>query len=472
MSRFDKTDGSDGFAVEKMAMDKLKIAMKWLADHGSELLFPLCFIFANTLNLVFFYFGLAFQDNPAREYCFIGMNLLVALFSGAVWISVIYERKIRFSALIAAGAGVWLLMLGFLVSAIRFGITDILVNYFPIYVVFGVPSFFAGFCGAIQKKETSFYQTLENASFLAFPAALIYLLGQMFQAFPPEWGYNMGILNYMTIAYSFMPFLLAHLISFTRASSWNLRPGRPIKKSQLVRGIMIIIYWAAIIATGTRGCYVCVGSVCALLFLKHRGLHRGTWRQNWMPVLLMGLLFFNMFVYAPPGLSRVHRVNIFLDGVQQGMITTSDNKYTPDDELIDKLVQGDILPGDSGEAEAEMKYALNDRGALYKIAIQEIRKSPIGGMGPLGFSIKYGVYPHNAVLELFSETGVVGASIMLGIILLAIINLVKRSKRNETVLYLLIFIAAYALQASISGSIWECSALLWALGYGLTNDAS
>ena len=89
-------------------------------------------------------------------------------------------------------------------------------------------------------------------------------------------------------------------------------------------------------------------------------------------------------------------------------------------------------------------------------------------MGPFGYQIKYGFYPHNALLQLLCETGLIGTIPMLALIILSVIRIFKAGWTNHFIRRLFLFFVVYAVQANMSGNLWECSALLCALGYGLT----
>ena len=59
----------------------------------------------------------------------------------------------------------------------------------------------------------------------------------------------------------------------------------------------------------------------------------------------------------------------------------------------------------------------------------------------------------------------------LPLLLLTVIALVKLAVvgwKDKNVWYIMVFLLAYAIQANISGSLWNCPALLAALGYGLS----
>ena len=51
-------------------------------------------------------------------------------------------------------------------------------------------------------------------------------------------------------------------------------------------------------------------------------------------------------------------------------------------------------------------------------------------------------------------------------IIWAIIRMLRIGRRRKEIRYLILLFVAYAIQANISGDLWNCSALLCALGYG------
>lgn len=110
---------------------------------------------------------------------------------------------------------------------------------------------------------------------------------------------------------------------------------------------------------------------------------------------------------------------------------------------------------------------IRSRGTLYKLALKEFQKSPLTGMGPMGYTVKYGMYPHNILLELLCETGVAGFVPFMLLILWAIMNLLRFGWKQKYVRYFFLFLIAYMVQANISGGLWYFSPLLCALGYGL-----
>ena len=88
-------------------------------------------------------------------------------------------------------------------------------------------------------------------------------------------------------------------------------------------------------------------------------------------------------------------------------------------------------------------------------------------MGPMGYTVKYGMYPHNIPLELLCETGLAGFVPLMLLVLWAVMNLLRSGWKQKYVRYFFLFLIAYMIEANISGDLWYFSPLLCALGYGL-----
>ena len=467
--------------------------------------FPLSIVFSSVVNIVFFYLGLASAENPIRIYGFILINLLFAVFCGLVFISVCVVKKPSISVLTLPALSVLVYFFFFAISYHKFGLSSVFIDYVPKFISFCVPALLAGVCGAIMGKESSFFSVLEKTSIIVLPSALIYVFGELFGLIPWEWNYgtSLGVISYMSLAYTFFPFLLVHLFCFMSDHEWNtLVKKKPLPFRQAFRCTAAAIYWFAIIATGTRGAYVCVVFVCAILLFKSYKNDKRKHSRKLLPIAITLLLVFNVFVYAPPGFTRVHRVDSFIEGATEGKIVTSNAQNQPSEQAIanmvnepvspasvhdaggkesgnttgngvpsnsDKYTEAPNQPGVSQENADEKieQYSLRNRGTLYSLAWKEFCKHPATGMGALGFTIKYkGYYPHNAVLELLCETGLIGTSIVLLIILVVFIRLLISCRNNSLIGSILIIILAYALVANISGTIWDNKVLMWAIGYG------
>lgn len=440
---------------------------------------PLSFTFSFLVNIVFYYLGLAFQENPAREYGFILLCVAFAVCSGLTLLYVLKQERFPWKTW-----SLWICTMVFYcacfaVGLLSFGTDSLLFEYLQQFIVFCLPAFFIGICAAKWRTDVHLIPTLEKLSFLVLPAAVIYLNQVLFNANPFNYGRDLGIIHYMSFAYTLMPFLLAQILQFVDDAALELPLlDRTARHPRLVRVPMILIYWIVIYSSGTRGTVICVLCVCLMLALL-KLLHRQSIKKTALiSCVLLASLLFNLYVYAPAGMRWLSRMDIFLNGLSEGKLVTSVDGDAVE-ENIDEWVAAPNLPEQTvptaptdgtepAEGDDGTSTRIRNRGTLYEIAVKEFMKSPLTGMGPGGYSDKYHIYPHNAILELLAETGLAGTLTMFLLVLLALKKLLVDAWYDKNAQYLLLIIIAYAVRANISGTFWECSALLCALGFGLT----
>ena len=462
-------------------MDQI-LSKVWNSRYGKYLL-PLSFCLGNLINVGFYYLGLAFEDNIARQAGFIIGNVLFTVIAFTALLSVLRFGQLRLRSLLPLGAVLLFFAGGYIWALLHFGFTGTWIHNAGQFVFFSFPAFCAGVYAARKRYEADFFEILERLGLFAAPAALIYFNGALFNCNPFNYGRDLGIINYMSFSYTLMPFLLAMVLRFLEKKPLTLFR-RALKYPQRVRGFLIALYWIAIIAAGTRGTYFCVVGFCICLVVSSC-LHREARKKSaLLSAAMTFVLCFNIFVYAPQGFGT-SRMSIFLQGVSKGELVTTDEDPKVSGK-IDDLVKADgdhqianrpetpsepDTPAEpdapSQEDNAEDNIQVGSRGTLFKLAIKEFQKSPITGMGPMGYTVKYGMYPHNIPLELLCETGLVGFVLLILLILWAVVNLFYFGWKKKYVRYFFLFLIAYVVQANISGNLWYFSPLLCALGYGL-----
>lgn len=460
---------------ENSPMDRI-LSKVWNSRYGKYLL-PLSFCVGNLINVIFYYLGLAFQDNIARQTGFVIGNVLFASVAFLALLSTLRFGHLKLKSLLPLGL-VLLFFAGCYIRAlIRFGFTGTWTHHAGQFVFFSFPAFCAGVYMAQRRYEAAFFEGLEQFGLFAAPAALIYFNGAVFNCNPFNYGRDLGIINYMSFSYTLMPFLLAMVFQFLDGKPFSLF-GRTLRHPQRLRCILIALFWIAIIASGTRGTYFCVVGFCICLVFSSC-LHRESrQRSAILSAAMTFVLCFNIFVYAPQGFGT-WRMASFLQGVSKGELVTSKEDPKVSDK-IDDLVKADgnqqitNLPNTPSEPDApsqedstEENIQIGSRGTLFKLAVKEFQKLPITGIGPMGYTVKYGMYPHNIPLELLCETGLAGFITLMLLIFWAVINLLRSGWKQKYVRYFFLFLTAYMVQANISGDLWYFSPLLCALGYGL-----
>ena len=451
------------------------LARVWNSRYGKYLL-PLSFCIGNLINILLFYLGLAYTDNAVRDVVFIIGNVLFTLVAAVALLSVLRFGRMKCRTLLPLGIVLLFYMVCYLMVPLRHGFTSSWIHSAGQFACFSFPAFCAGIYAAVKQQEETLFASLERLGFCVAPAALIYLNGALFGCNPFHDGWYLGIINYMDLAYTIMPFLLALVVQFSEKRPLTIL-GRTLAYPQWVRGVLIALFWVVICATGTRGTYFCVLGFCVCL-VGLSLLHRSNRRRTMVVSAAMALLlFFNIFVYSPKGFNT-WRMKSFVDGLTNGEIVTGTDVENVDDYLKDMVKadgdrqianrpEDDPAAGDFAEDHVGAKnLTFRNRGTLFKLAIMEFQKSPIVGMGPMGYSIKYGLYPHNAILQILCETGIIGFLFFMTFIIWAIIRMLRIGRRRKEIRYLILLFVAYAIQANISGDLWNCSALLCALGYG------
>lgn len=469
----------------------------WTSRYKHALL-PLSFLFGSLLNFGFYYLGLAYKDNIVRTYGFIVGQLLLAVLCGLAFLSAVKHEKMSKRAWAGLSAVFLFYCANFAAGLLHNGMNSHWKDYFVHFVCFALPALLAGVFGALSRAEQRLLPLMEKISFFVLPGGMIYLNGLLFNCNPFGYNRDFGIVDYMGFAYTIMPFLLVHIIQFCDCAPLELPLlKRPAARPQLLRGAMTAIYWVDIIGSGTRGTMMCVIGFCGLLVISKLIHKDGAPRAFVVSAAMAAILLFNIFIYAPEGMYGVGRMNMFLEGLKQGEIVTSTAEAGEIKDKLDSLVSADgnqqvanredepanqtpdkpaepspIAPVGPTDPTPEDVVAENlvigNRGTLYKLAWKEFLKSPLTGMGLSGYPVKYEHYPHNVILELLCEGGVLLGVPILLLILWAVIRLFGIAQRDRSVRYLLLIFLTYAIRYNISGYVWSCDVLLCAVGYGFS----
>ena len=267
---------------------------------------------------------------------------------------------------------------------------------------------------------------------------------------------NVGLLNYMSISYMLMPFLLVHVVHFVLRES--------IIKSvfcknciQCFRFLAIIMYSFALVLAATRGTICCV--IVALVFFAIINIyHKYSLRRTIFIVgIVLGILFTGMLF---PGTGLNQRIEVVESGLQEGKLVTSRSSDINTGE-IERLVKLDYH---NNEWDSIPK--ISNRGTLYTLAIKEFQKSPIVGMYPGGYWEKYKLYPHNIFLEVICELGIFSILIF-SFIYIAGKTIVCDAVADEQKIGIFVLFIAYILRACVSGSFWTDYFICAFMGYGL-----
>lgn len=456
-------------------MQKKKKIKSSAVRAAAGIMFPLGFVFSDVYKLCLYCIGMAYTDCRAYDIIYPAGCAVFALFCGITFLLLLKaERPSLYRALLPAAA-VALFAVLFATGFIRGGAGEHRVYNIILFVLRCAPAFMAG-CGAAllyPRSTESFTAVGERIALAALPAAIIYFTMAIFGCNPYTDGTYLGTINYMSFAYTLMPLLCCILLRLYEDAPLTLPTlggSFTVRRPRLCRATVILIFWVDIIASGTRGCYLAVIVFCFAAFLWRLISHRRALGGFLVSALMAAVFLINVFVWAPPGMQAAKRLNIFLDSMAQGEFTTTDSEDPEISGAIDSAFDNTLQGDTSGDIEIEIEddARISDRGSIYKLAVAEFLHSPLTGMGQGEFQEKYGVYPHNILLEMLCETGICGTLPMLLLLALAVAGILRAARHSRGGAEAALIFLSYLVRENISNSMWQSVPLLAALGFGLT----
>lgn len=323
---------------------------------------------------------------------------------------------------------------------------------------------------------------VENLSIFYFPYACFYIHGLI------QSGGNNGTtfygLKYLTIGMYILIPITAMILNYVYYGQRKLYGFIPVVLSNCIRIVLVIAYiYLILMANGSRGpvlaFMVFIVALVITTIVRKIQVKKSTF------VALVSFAVIAIFMVAPINNRLSVKVDIVIDNflAGNGFVTSS----RVDDVTIDFESEADIVDSEDSESEMDMAdnedseasldaqtestdistLVLADRGVLFTLAINESIQNPFGGLGVLGYTYKYGKYPHNAVLEILADFGIVFGGMMLLIILFVFIKLFLCTKHNRNIITILLFAITFATLAMSSGTVYENVVLYYGLGFGL-----
>lgn len=366
------------------------------------------------------------------------------------------------------------------IALARFGFySGILMQAKP-FILYASTAVLVGGLVGIKAGETDFFDKAEWFTLISIPVALNYVI-MLFTNTSPYTNGGIGIADYMNLSYAYMPLLFTLVIQMARGKSGFLFI-KGQRKAYLIRSVLIILIWMLILGCATRGTILCVLVFFVLLiaYLFFMRLYKAEHMKKLFLVFGIIVLQFITFTYVftPEGLIRLERVNHFTESLKEGEVETARDAPGVKEYGLDKLVNN-LSPTYAVDLEKAgidyttldnawiIGYTIKDRVTIYNLAWKEAVKRPFTGMGPFGFIAKYGNYPHNFVLELFTDLGFIIGSAVLLIIVLCFLKLVINCGKDSNMGFLLVFLCGYVGNLMISGTVWSQPSLLFGIAYSL-----
>lgn len=371
----------------------------------------------NFFNMVFYYLGL----DSIKTVLSTGLYCLLDLYLGLYFLKVLRNHFNGFAVAAMAVVGVlggvpYLLQGRFegLLQYVIFVIPFLLICYLCIFDEDGLPRFF---------------RSLDQFSWFAAVMAVVYVVLLFAVADEATGAITIVGMHYGDIAYALTPFYIYTMMLTLHRTTWK----------ELLR---LVIFFVAICYTGTRSALIIMFFsiiVYVVLFLLVRGFHRNLLLKG-VALVLGGVVLFTLCSKIVPSSSRL---TVAQDGIyeiheQEAANADDTNKvfnvdtqeyqtvnlvyihYLVESDLprleTEKLLHDDIVHQTGkyivvtdSQAEELSTFTLHmNRIVLWSSAFQEFLKAPIFGNGSLYYQAKYNYFPHNIILELLCDYGVVG----------------------------------------------------------------
>jgi O-antigen ligase len=201
--------------------------------------------------------------------------------------------------------------------------------------------------------------------------------------------------------------------------------------------ISVPLLCAALVASVARGPILFFVAVLVPFLFLRRVRAAVTATNIWLPVLLGGLLAFSASLYW----------------LQQQ--EAAQGKFATKRAEIEEVLRGSSTP----------TYTAGRRLTLYRWALKMFAEKPLTGWGLGGWSYyaldrDVPAYPHNLVLEIAAEEGVMGLA-ALGILLLTVLLALRRIWRSSPDLSFIAPVFAFSLLATMTSGDINVNRPLW-----------
>lgn len=324
-----------------------------------------------------------------------------------------------------------------------------------------------------ERRLKAFLLTCRNYALVLSPVVLYYCV--RFYLPSAEYGVaNLGVLNYMPLAYGLLEFCIFLLLRLLLAVWEREKPA-----FSWLDFALYTLFSIAITLSGTKGTILCLvwGGFLAVIYSVAVRKGRRAFVQYAAASLLAVALFSTAFA---PSYGVENRVVAFfgeLAAPESSELSMEDIEET--DDIINRLSDspgGDVdvveffRSGKAAEALASgqitqeeydalkamhdklMYTATGGRKSLWLKAISEIKTAPVLGQGPYFYQTKYGTYPHNFFLELATDFGLPLTLAVAVLGLYVFIRLIRESLHSPLVAVCTFYVLAYLPRMAVGGS--------------------
>ncbi len=462
-------------------------------------LMPLSLMSSGYVNLVLFYFGLHAYDDIRRLVSVVILSIVFA-FSLMKLLFLYHDYPERRRKIIALCCIPALWIIAFIVAMVRSGIQSQIAYTLGCFGIYCIPAFIFAISIAIERTEGLFIRCFKWYTLFIAPLMFFYIVRIIIT---PQFVYglnNLGELDYLVIGYTLVPMLVFCILDLF------LYKG----KDNGLKLICIFLLWIACIFTGAKGPLLCLLAFLVLfmvlLFIRNQK-DKIIFR---LFAAMFSILLCFLFVYSPPS-AGIYRTSIFINGLVPKVIqftaSSEEDKrlqsMLADNKSIQEVFNETIEPSDvsstiseqsiqnqpgnigahgsaegngnkpeqaiENEAQEKPQRPIYGNGwermFIYKLAIKEGNNNPLTGLGPMGFTLKYGMYPHNALLELVADFGYIITCVFVFAVSVLIVFLYVSGLKDVIIGCMLLYFLSCIPGEMLSGTVYSSIVVLFFLGY-------
>ena len=466
-----------------------------------EFLFPACLFTRNYVSLFLAFYGCFLFKNESQRIAVSAIfSAVIAVMVGIKFLAVL--KKINVYDIIKLFIPLLIFLFPFFYGLLLHGIRKEIIWQLLQFILFAIPVFFVAVYIVKENKLKQLLLDLNWYGIGILPFGVFYIL-RFFTTSKVNTSYNeFGGLSYMTISYIFLIVFVVSVLNVIYIKK---------KFSKILQMFIIIVSWFTALYAGTRGGIVSFFSFIVIIFVSDFCLNH---HRNIKPILALGLFMiltyvFSVKVWAPASSGPGRRLQNFLYDVriyeQDSSKKLSGKKSGLKSEEIDiqafyiqYCIQKDqnieksikqlhenrdekgkqLIFYETEEMEQEGKNYNFEirRPALYKFAFEEFKKHPIIGNGAYYFQNKYDLntgdigysfYPHNTVLELLCDFGLVGLVIFSAISLYLLVRLFVMSKQNKYLFCIVLFCISQIIKYMFSGGLYLSYHIFFSICFGV-----
>ncbi len=431
------------------------------------------------------------------------INALIVLVFFLEFIKIFMNARKKNKLFISMGAVCFMIVV-YTIVAFRYGISLKLVSSFLAAMLFSLQYFFVAIYIVEHKKAKTLIENFGIYRLVLIAFSIVYIV-RFFVSKEADLNTFSGM-SYMLIAYTYMVILIAII--------WKMLYFE--ENSRLLNWVTIFLFWITIVYSGTRGPLVCTFGFFILLIIYEIIYQRV---QHIKTILLVGSCFviivlFSIHVWSPATSGSAGRLQNFdydaeiynaqkmdilpekeiksvtiskkadkrneknvalsiQDIYVQYILESDDNIKVSLKELKDNCGKDGekILDTDNKTIEENFrKYSLyQGRDLLRELAIDEFKKSPVWGNGAMYFISKYDNYPHNIVIEILCDFGILGVVIFLILMITLLILNLKHIKNDNSVAFLIILSITWAASFLLSDTMYNGGIWVFIYTFGIYN---